>query len=249
MHPYLDPYQFANTPLPESKEEIGPIIDLTPLLTGEAITPEQRGDIGFTLQALAKTAKVDVYEEAFFKTAYWGSRSGGLRRLKGTLPQLLNAICIEWGYQFKRAGDDYVLWSNTWAFDRAWDIPEPLLAKWRTRGEKQNGYTLDDRIEMASLLTWPQICLTLSMAIEKTGPWNTKREVEVYRFIGRVHRQTPPKEHDALDARGLSHKHGWTLATRVTEGKFHAVVEQLALSVLPDSGDAKHDGYFRDARG
>jgi len=199
MHSGFNPYQFAGTPLAESKEQTGPILDLTPLLTGVEVTPEQRGDIGFTLQALAKAAKINVYEEAFYMTVQNGARSKGLQRLKGTLPQLLNVICKEWGYQVKKAGDDYVMWSNTWAQDRTRDIPEPLLAKWRTRGEKQAGYTLDDRIEMASLLNWPQICLTLRMAIEKTGPWYTKREADVLRFIGRF----SPAERTMLEQEGL----------------------------------------------
>ena len=141
-----------------------------------------------------------MYEEAFYKTVYWGARSKGLQRLKGTLPQLLNAICQEWGYHVKKAGDDYVLWSKTWAQDRARDIPESLLAQWRKRGERQAGYTLDDRIEMASSLTWPQLRLTLPMAIEKAGPWETKRDADILRFIGRL----SPAERRMLENNGLA---------------------------------------------
>lgn len=196
----IDPYLFAGSPMLDTKGVDAPVIDLTPLLTAADITPEQRGDLGFTLQTMAKTAKVNLYQEAFYKTVGYGSRSSGLQMLKGTLTQLLNAICKVWGYQVRKVGDDYVLWSTTWAQDRAMDIPESLLANWRARYEKQGGFTLNDRLEMAARLSWAQLFVTLTMAIEESGRWNSQSEAEAYRFLGRF----TPDERTAIERGGLT---------------------------------------------
>ena len=64
----LDPYDTSKNPDPNRVARSmfapkpvvlpSPVVDLTPLLTNKNVTPEQRGDVGCTLQALAKTAHV-----------------------------------------------------------------------------------------------------------------------------------------------------------------------------------------------
>ncbi|MCW3100012.1 MAG: hypothetical protein JWL77_5630 [Chthonomonadaceae bacterium] len=184
MHMLFTPLRKLHPPFPETARPGDPIIDLTPALTDPEVTVEQKGDMGFTLQALAKVAGISVYQEEFYKTGFWGGRPWGLKVLKGTVPQLLNAICAAWEYDAEKVGADYVLWSTTWALDRTFDIPERLFVRWRSRYEKQKGFTLDDRIEIVSGLTWGQIFLTLEMHLPEAGPWNIRREAEDLWFIG-----------------------------------------------------------------
>jgi len=162
-----------------------PVFDLTPLPRDKSVTPAQRGDVGFALQALAKAAHVNVYQEDFFKegaTAKYDTP--GPTPLKGTLPQLIAAVCREWNLHAEKAGDDYLLWSRTWALDRAADIPDRLLAPWRARFQKQGGLTLADDVEIASALTWPQVNLTLNLVLPASGPWDQKKEYNALRLIG-----------------------------------------------------------------
>lgn len=198
----FNPYHYPmEASLDIAADEHRPVFDLAPLLADAKVTSEQRGDLGFTLQALAKTARINLYQEAFYKGGYSGARSQGIRLLKGTLPQLLDAICREWSYRVKKVNDDYFLWSRTWARDRAFDIPETVLAGWRARDAKQGGFTLNDKFDIVSPLTWPQIRLTLNLAIESSGPWNSgSHDADIYRFCGRFN----PAERRQLVHGGLT---------------------------------------------
>jgi hypothetical protein len=198
-HILFTPLHKLHPPFPETARPGDSIIDLTPALTDPGVTVEQKGDMGFTLQALAKAAGISVYQEEFYKTGFWGGRPAGLGVMKGTVPQLLNAICAEWEYDAEKVGADYVLWSTSWALDRTFDIPERLFVRWRSRYEKQKGFTLDDRVEIVSGLTWGQIFLTLEMHLPESGPWNSRQEVEALGFIGSF----SASERAAMSAEGL----------------------------------------------
>ena len=192
----------ASPPLPLAGDGAAPVIDLTPLLTDKAVTPAQRKDVGFTLQALAKAAHVTLYQEDFLsRGATWGSESPGLATLKGTLPQLVTAICAEWDYHAEKVGDDYVFWSRTWAQDRANDVPDRLIAKWRARLRKQGTLTLEDNAEIAATLTWPQVKLTLDAALPGTGPWASVKTYKTLRLIGLL---PPPEREAAFSSDGLA---------------------------------------------
>lgn len=184
LHIVFSPQQKTHPPFSDVAQPGEAVIDLTPALTAPEVTLEQRGDVGFTLQVLAKAAGISLYQEEFYKTVYRGGRSQGVRRMKGTVPQLLNAICAEWDYDALKVGDDYALWSNSWAQDRQRDIPERQIAVWRRRMVKQGGFTFNDRVEMAGQLTWPQLRLTLEMLLPESGEWTFHPEVELIRFLG-----------------------------------------------------------------
>lgn len=188
--------------LPLAGNGAASVIDLTPLLTDKAVTPAQRKDVGFTLQVLAKAAHVTLYQEDFLsRGATWGSESLGLAMLKGTLPQIVAAVCAEWDYHAEKVGDDYVFWSRTWVLDRANDVPDRLIAKWRARLRKQGALTLEDNAEIAATLTWPQVKLTLDVALPGTGPWYSVKAYKVSRLIGLL----PPLEREAaFSADGLA---------------------------------------------
>ena len=188
----ISPLRKLQPPFPTTARAGEPVIDLTPFLRRAGVTPEQRGDVGFTLQMLAKASGISLYQEEFFKTGFRGGRPRGLWRMKGTVAQLLNTICAIWQYDAQKVGNDYFLWSSTWAQDRLYDVSDRLIVRWRDRFQKQNGFTLNDRIEIAGALTWPQLFLTLKMALPESGPWDGRRDAETLRFLGGF--STPERE-------------------------------------------------------
>ena len=193
----LDPYDTTQNPDPSrlarfhsfseiqaAKTHPKPVFDLTALLKAKSVTPEQRGDVGFTLQALAKTAHLTIYQEDFLKAGSQGFRSPGIKVLKGSLSDLILEIGEEWNYQALKMGDTYFFWSTTWARDRAADIPDRLIQKWQARLHKQGCLTLDDHAEIAAALTWPQMKLTLGMVLPE-GCAGSLQSYKMYRLLGR----------------------------------------------------------------
>ena len=196
-----DPSRTMMPILPTAK--VGsPQIDLTPLLEDKTVTRSQREDVGFNLQALAKAAHLDIYQEDFFsRGATWGYDTPGLTNLKGTLPQLIAAICAEWNYHAEKIGDDYVFWSRTWALDRETDVPERFVAKWRSKIQKQGALTLEDNAEIAASLTWPQVKFTLKTALPDCGRWDSLKAYKTLRLIGLLQ---PAEREAAFSADGLA---------------------------------------------
>lgn len=195
-----DPRRIA-PPIALATAAQGPMIDLTPLLGGEAVTAEQRKDIGFTLQALAKAAHITLYQEAFVKPSVdWAAHSNGLATLKAPLPDLIVSICQEWNYQAQKVGDDYIFCSRTWAQDRAADVPNRLVTKWQLRLKKQKALTLADRADIAASLTWPQVKLTLAKVLPASGPWDSVATYKTLRLIGLL---SPVEQEAAFSTNGL----------------------------------------------
>ena len=185
-----------NRVLPPAAGPKEPVFDLTPLLMDKAVTPAQRGDVGFVLQALAKAAHITLYQEDFIKegaTAKYDTP--GPTPLKGTLPQLIASICREWNYHAEKFGDGYIFWSRTWVLDRAKDIPDRQIAKWRAKFQKQ-GMTLADLLEIASALTWPQMT-TLSQVLPEGSPMD-RHAYTMSRLLGLL----SPAEYDAARSTG-----------------------------------------------
>jgi len=203
-------YHITPVPKPERPGDAqGSVIDLTPLFAAKAITPAQRSDIGFTLQALAQAAHINIYHEDFLRKSPMdsnpapnssGSPSTGLKTLKGTLPALVTAICAHWDYRWQRVGSDYLFWSRTWAIDRANDIPERLIAPWRQRLKAQRAFTLDDRAGIATVLPLHLIRLTLDPVLPEAGPWSPA-SYRLLRFLGQL---LPADKEAALSGGGLS---------------------------------------------
>ncbi|MBM3459483.1 MAG: hypothetical protein FJX77_13260, partial [Armatimonadetes bacterium] len=84
------------------------ILDLRDQLAIPDVTPEQRGDVGFTARALARASGANLYVEQFYKPAgltnRFLGRSRGIPQLRGTLRQLLAAIGSEWDYRVEKVG-------------------------------------------------------------------------------------------------------------------------------------------------
>lgn len=176
------------------QDDQGPVVDLTPLLAARVATPTQRADVGFTLQALAQAAHLNIYQEDFLRKSLMDSSPDpnapapapvGLKTLRGTVPALIAAICVHWDYRWQRVGGDYLFWSRTWALDRASDVPERLIAPWRRRLKAQGVFTLDDRSGIASLFPLHLIRLTLDQALPEAGPWPLA-SYHLLRLLGRL---------------------------------------------------------------
>ena len=177
-----------------------PVIDLTPLLRGKLVTPEQRADTGFAIQALARAAHINVYQEHFLRRgATRGYAAPGPTPLKGTLPQLIAGICAEWNYHAEKVGEDYLFWSRTWAQDRAADVPDRLLSRWQARFKKQGGLTLDDHSEIAAALIWPQI-VTLSQVLPEGCP----ADIHAYTMLRLLGQLSPAERKAAFSDNGLA---------------------------------------------
>ncbi len=208
--PELDPYDTFQNPdpnrvarsmfAPHLAKALSPVVDLTPLLQDKSVTPEQRGSVGFTLQALAKAAHMTLYQEAFLKpSANTGFRSSGITTLKAPLSDLILEICEEWNYQALKVGDDYYFWSRTWALDRAADIPKRLISKWQERYRKQGMVSLDDHIEIASAITWPQT-FTLSQVLPEGCP----RDFHSYTMLRLLGLLSPAEREAASSGVGIA---------------------------------------------
>ncbi len=200
-----DPVRMALVKSAAPEKSQGPIVDLAPLLTAKTVTRDQRRDVGFTLQALAQTAHLTLYQEDFLHGSSQieptEDPSGiGLTTLKGPLPALLDAICAHWDYRWQKVGSDYLFWSRTWAQDRAEDVPERLLSVWRQRSRQPGGLTVDDRAEIAAALTWRQVSRTLITALPESGPWQL-REYRDLRLLGQL---SPVQEAAARSSDGLA---------------------------------------------
>ena len=197
-----DPNRIARSPYaPRPATVPSPVVDLTPLLKGKTVTPEQRGSVGFTLQMLAKAAHIALYQEAFLKpNPTLGFRSNGITTLKAPLSSLILEICDEWNYQALKVGDSYYFWSRTWALDRASDIPDRLISKWQKRYRKQVTVTLDDHAEIASAISWPQMALTLSMVMPE-GCCSGLPQYHMFRLLGRL---APTERAAAFSPGGLA---------------------------------------------
>lgn len=184
----FDTYDTTKAPAPDrvaSPADTGMRVDLTPYLAAKTVTERQRGNLGFVLQALAKAAHINVYEESFLRTnAANGQPHAGLAILKGSVPRLLAEICTMWNYQAQPIAGGYLLWSRTWAQDCNLDVPERLLAPWRRRLAKNGTLGLYDRAEIASSLTWPQVALTLNSALPEVNELDGVRAYRLFNLFG-----------------------------------------------------------------
>ena len=186
--------------------DTGPKVDLAPYLAAKTVTPQQKGDLGFTLHALAKAARLNIYTESFLRTSIQNSQPHpGLDALQGSVPRLVAQICAVWNYHAEAIPGGYLFWSRTWAQDRARDVPERVLAPWRQRLKKNGVLDFYDRAEIASSLTWPQVALTVDPALFPDS--NTQAGISGiydYRELNLFGSLTPSEQAQALSPDGLA---------------------------------------------
>ena len=148
--------------LPEPDNDKSPVLDVSPLLHGEKVTEEQRGDLSFVLLALAKTANINLYQEHFIKSS---QHTFAPANEKGTLPQIMNALCRTWQCNVRRSGSNYLLWNQSWAKDRQADISEFWISRWQRFAAPDAPVALSDILPFAKELNWPQFKTTLPVAL------------------------------------------------------------------------------------
>ena len=64
---------------------------------------------------------------------------------------LLTRICLLFGWDWRKVGSDYLVYSKSWAADRAADIPDALLDRWQAAIDKAMQTPLDTLLEMSQL--------------------------------------------------------------------------------------------------
>ena len=160
---------------PDADKETAPVYDLNPLLSAPGVTDEQRTDLGFVVHTLSQVTGIPVYEEHFIRqVGLFYPDVKGLTLRKGTMPQLVNAICKHWEYQVEQApSGDLLFWSRHWAQDKQSDISERTLAPWRSVLQKQGRFTETDYTDMAQKLSFAQVRVTLPYAfgVGEHAPW------------------------------------------------------------------------------
>ena len=201
----LDTYNTAKNQDPlflPPPADSGPLVDLAPYLAAKTVTEQQRGSLGFTLQSLAKAAHINIYGESFLRTGIQnGLPHPGLTILQGSVLRLVAQICALWDCHAEPVQGGYLFWSRTWAQDRELDVPERLIAPWRQRLAKNGELSLYDRAEIDAALTWPQVALTLDVALPEAGKYDA---VQTYRMLDLFGSLTPTEQTQALSSDGLS---------------------------------------------
>ena len=64
---------------------------------------------------------------------------------------LLTRLCVKFGCDWRRIGGDYLVYSKSWAADRASDIPDTTLDRWRATIKKEKRLPLETLLEMSTL--------------------------------------------------------------------------------------------------
>lgn len=132
-------------PKASEADEQGEVIDLF----AHEKPPLDREDptlLATYLRLLAQEAHLSLCAEIFLKeTPYL------LSVTRGKPEFLLSEICRYSGCDWRKVGEDYIVWSKTWAQDRAADVSDTLLERWRKAQEKQGCLVLEDLIAMSSL--------------------------------------------------------------------------------------------------
>jgi hypothetical protein len=192
--------------LPETTEKGGdePIIDLNPALSASEVTEEDRHSLSFILSTLSKTAKISLYCEAFLKGDRNGLKPAGLILTRGTLPQLLNGICRQWGYNICKDGDDYILWSRTWAFDKQADISDRQLTALKRKWCDRNGPLQDSElVALAQTFTYEQMYHTLPFALPDLD-FEAVRNLRAYQSLKIIGFLSPTERESALAEGGVA---------------------------------------------
>ncbi len=149
----IDPLQ-TQWPIHNKVSHIpGPIVDIRP--TGVTV-PVLRTTCQHALMRLAKVSDLQIISEAFVAPPLV------LVRSKGTAENVLDAICRSYGYNWRKVGDTYLVYSRAWAQDRQADIPQHLLDAWN-QSISQHGYvTLRVLGQMSSMNKWQMPTITYS---------------------------------------------------------------------------------------
>jgi hypothetical protein len=103
---------------------------------------EPQLSLATALDLLAKAAKIQITSEVFLK------RQARLPETSGAPEYLLAAICKAFGYDWRKVGDGYIVFSRSWAQDRIADVREALIDGWLAAKRRKEGLGLAEYIEM-----------------------------------------------------------------------------------------------------
>jgi hypothetical protein len=137
------PIQYADE-ISTQKAGEGPQIDLFAHADSVA-SRSHLCSLSQALSLLAQEAGITLYAETFPKPEQ------NLLGTKGNLESLLAMICRNFACEWRKDGDDYLVYSKSWAQDRAADIPQATLDRWRANYTGQHRYDVSSLIDMACL--------------------------------------------------------------------------------------------------
>lgn len=130
--------------LPPPKRQ-GPVIDLMAHVKSISANGVPKMPLEKALGLLARESDSSIYAELFPK---WPIP---IEQTPGTPEQLLNVLCARAGYVWRKIGNDYLIYSRSWAQDRNANIPQSLLDRWLANYARNKRCVLTDLLEMAVL--------------------------------------------------------------------------------------------------
>lgn len=147
---------------PAANAEAGPAIDLLSEVKGK---PGQKPLVSLpaALNLLARKAHINIYAETFVHPQQV------LRFPKGSPTYVLTHLCADFGYRWLKVGTEYLVYSKSWAEDRAADISQPELERIIAKRILQGHYELKDYIEWTRKNDLQ--LKTLEKALGITGPF------------------------------------------------------------------------------
>ncbi len=197
----IDPFQSCTNPLsplstflPEKMQKIPneKQYDFSELYKDKNITSTMRSDLGFLLGYISKTTNIDIVSENFISRGYFTyPHKFEFQLKKGTLREIFEYIWRNYNYITEQNEGVYYIWSPVWAFERRADIPDRELEYWKKLKEKQNGFTLEQWIKVASKYNDYQLRDTFYQEIPMSpapgqGNGLTTVSFELLRFLGKL---------------------------------------------------------------
>jgi hypothetical protein len=100
------------------------------------------------LALIAQEAQITLYAELFPRFPILLS---DLPSLEGTPEELLTHVCARAGYRWRKVGEDYLVYSKSWAQDRYANVPQSLIERLISSQAQHKRLVLADLMEIAAL--------------------------------------------------------------------------------------------------
>jgi hypothetical protein len=97
------------------------------------------------LELWAREAHASLTAEVFIRSRR------PLRVSEGKPEYLLSDLCMQFGCDWGKVGDRYIVWSTSWAQDRRADVPDKLLSKWLSNKAANGHLQLEDLLGIVRL--------------------------------------------------------------------------------------------------
>jgi hypothetical protein len=167
------------------------IIDISSIFKNKETQLLINKDPKFLLEILSKKTNIQIAQERFLKPDYFGQNNTLWTLQKGTLRDFFIAIWRKWNYLCRFENGIYYLWSPTWAFDKAADVDDLTIKRWKDR-QSEREFTLNDYLDICAKFSNLQIRKTLLPNVlpsESDGGF-TNLQLSLLRLISRLPKST-----------------------------------------------------------